>query len=80
MQGKNRINILAESLVEKGILLGQVGVERNNDIDAHGAHAWAIFKTLDGKSIVVDPAQNFVGTKQQARRERRWKYDLPARA
>jgi pSer/pThr/pTyr-binding forkhead associated (FHA) protein len=68
---------LAESLIEKGILEGQVGVERNRDVDAHGAHAWAIFKTLDGQTIVIDPAQNYVGTKQQARKEGRWKYDLP---
>lgn len=68
---------LAESLVEKGILIGQVGVERNHDIDEHGAHAWAVFKTQSGQSIVIDPAQGFVGTKDQAHRERRWKYDLP---
>lgn len=68
---------LAESLIEKGILAGQVGVERNHDVDAHGAHAWAIFKTLDGQTIVIDPAQNYVGTKQQARKEGRWKYELP---
>jgi hypothetical protein len=71
---------LAESLVEEGLILGQVGVERNHDIDAHGAHAWAIFKTLDGQCIVIDPAQNYVGTKEQARSERRWKYDLPFEA
>jgi len=68
---------LAESLVENGLITGQVGVERNHDVDAHGAHAWAVFKTPDGQTIVIDPAQEFVGTKQQARKERRWKYELP---
>jgi hypothetical protein len=69
---------LMESLVEKGILLGQAGVERNHDVDANGAHAWAVFKAMDGQSYVIDPAQNYVGTKMQARLQGRWKYDLPA--
>ncbi|MDB5170824.1 MAG: hypothetical protein JWO35_518 [Candidatus Saccharibacteria bacterium] len=68
---------LAETLVEKKMLIGQAGVERNHDVDAHGAHAWAVFKTPGGLSFVIDPAQNFVGTKEKAHKQGRWKYDLP---
>ena len=68
---------LLETLVDKGVLVGRSGVERNHDIDAHGAHAWAIFEQPNGTVYVVDPAQGFVGTKEQARAKGLWKYDLP---
>lgn len=68
---------LMETLAEEQIIMGRPGVERNHDIDAHGAHAWAVFKTPAGQTFVVDPAQHFVGTKEKARRQHRWKYDLP---
>lgn len=68
---------LLETLIDKNLLVGKIGVERNHDIEAHGAHAWAIFETPDNKKFVLDPAQNFVGTKEEAARRGRWKYHIP---
>lgn len=69
---------LVETLVDNKLMVGRTGVERNHDVDANGAHAWAKFEIPGGQSFVIDPAQNFVGTKQKAQQEGRWKYDLPA--
>ena len=67
-----------EKLTQYQLLKGYAGVERNHDVDAHGAHAWAIFRSEGQDDYVVDPAQKYVGTKARARQEGRWKYNLPA--
>ncbi len=69
---------LLETLIEKRILAGRTGVERNHDTNVHGAHAWAVYESPARQLFVIDPAQNFVGTKEKAHEEGRWKYDLPA--
>lgn len=69
--------LLLEKLIDNKILAGTVGVERNHDLDVKGAHAWAVFKSLSGSTIVVDPAQNFVGSKARARAQGRWEYEIP---
>lgn len=68
---------LIESLTEDGTLPGQAGVERNHDVPLHSAHAWAVLKIPNEDSLVVDPAQNFIGSKSEARQQGHWKYDLP---
>jgi hypothetical protein len=68
-----------EHLIADGYLRGSVSVERNTVEDLGGTHAWAIYKPSSDESdavLVVDPAQSFVGTKTQARREGRWEYYL----
>jgi len=70
---------IIENLIVDGYLNGAIGVERNTVVDLGGTHAWAVFKTMvNGReeTIVVDPAQTFVGTKAQALREGRWEYRL----
>lgn len=70
---------LTERLINEGFLNGGIGIERNTDDDFGGTHAWAVFKPGGGKTnetIVIDPAQSFVGTKNQAERENRWRYRL----
>jgi transglutaminase-like putative cysteine protease len=70
--------VILETLAENKIVAGKSGVERNHDLDANGAHAWATFETPGGQKFVLDPAQDFVGTKDKAHAEGRWKYYLPA--
>lgn len=67
-----------ENLIRDGYLHGSVGIERNTVEEMGGTHAWAIFKPEDPRldSIVVDPAQGFTGTKAQALRKGRWRYQL----
>jgi len=70
---------LLETLVENGYLRGGVSVERNIDVDVHGGHAWAVFLPAgSNRSVIVDPAQWYVGSREQAKQEkRRWNYDMP---
>ena len=68
---------LIEEAIEQKLISGSVGVERNHDFEANGAHAWTVYRSADGKEeIIVDPAQNFVGTRQEAERVGRWKYKM----
>lgn len=68
---------IIENLIKDGFMSGNVGIERN-EIKGLGAHAWAIYKPTDNPKddIVVDPTQSFIGTKDQAQREKRWEYRL----
>ena len=65
---------LTESLIERRRLHGSVHVERNHDVEAHGAHAWAVLNSEGADDIIIDPAQGFVGTRDEARAEGRWHY------
>lgn len=67
--------LILEELVDQQKLWGKPRVERNEDTEVNGAHAWAVFDGL-GEPYVIDPAQDFVGTKEEARRQGRWKYEL----
>lgn len=69
---------LLERLVADGKLHGRARVERNTIEEYGGSHGWATFVTADGRDMVVDAAQSFVGTKKQARQQAgRWDYYLP---
>lgn len=65
---------IIEEAVDQGYLAGQVGVERNYDREANGAHAWAVFKSDTSEDIIVDPANHFVGSRKKAQQEKRWRY------
>jgi hypothetical protein len=66
--------LFMEEAVARGYLHGSVGVERNHDLELNGAHAWAIFRDGVSDDIIVDPAQHFIGTREQARRQKKWRY------
>ncbi len=69
---------LLERLVTDGKLNGHAKVERNTIEEYGGSHGWATFVTADGRDVIVDAAQSFVGTKKQARQQAgRWDYYLP---
>jgi hypothetical protein len=68
--------VLLERLITDGFLEGEPGIQRNNKPDYGGPHAWAILKNDTKPAIVIDPAQDFVGTKQEAKTQGRWDYDL----
>lgn len=69
---------LTETLIEEGKLRGTVHVERNFDREAHGAHAWAVWGGAGVDDIIIDPAQGFVGTREQAKGLGRWRYYIDA--
>jgi hypothetical protein len=65
---------LIEEVIDKGYLKGRVGVERNHDLEANGAHAWAVYKSDTSEDVIVDPANHFVGSRKRAQKEGRWRY------
>ena len=72
--------LLAEKAIDAGYLQGAVGVERNHDRQLNGAHAWAVVRSGPDrrKDMIIDPAQNYVGSRARAADDpRRWKYYLP---
>lgn len=73
--------MIMERLITDGYLHGTTGIERNTikDSDNGGTHAWAVYREGDS-TYIIDPAQSFVGTKTQARHEKRWRYDLPMKS
>lgn len=67
---------LIEEVIERGYIEGSVGVERNQDLEANGAHAWAVYKSTTSDDIIVDATQKFVGTRKQAQQRRLWRYSV----
>jgi len=65
---------LIEEVIDRGYLTGKASVERNHDLEANGAHAWAVYKSDAEDDIIVDAAQGFVGSRQKATEEGRWRY------
>jgi hypothetical protein len=66
---------IIDKLIRDGTLSGTVGIERNgNEIQESGIHEgnhqWAVFRPTDELdfegNIIIDPAQQFVGTKKEA--------------
>lgn len=70
--------LVMEKAIETGLLHGSVGVQRNVDYEANGAHAWAVFRDGANHAIIVDPAQEFVGTREETKGDpTRWRYYIP---
>lgn len=67
--------LIMESAIEKNLLYGEISVERNQDLELRGGHAWAVLKGGSG-DIIVDPAQKFVGSREEATRQKRWRYNV----
>lgn len=69
-----------ERMVADGKLAGRVQLQRNTIPEYGGSHGWSSFRGYDGTEYVVDPAQDFVGTKAEARKQPgAWDYYLPLR-
>lgn len=69
--------LLLETLVEQDFIRGTVAVERNRNSSGSAAHAWAVLKQHDGTTIVIDPTNDYVGTKERAKVLGMWQYSLP---
>jgi hypothetical protein len=66
--------LLIETAINENLLDGTVGVERNVDLELNGAHAWAVYRDGVHPDLIVDPANNFVGTRAEAKRRKLWRY------
>lgn len=52
---------LVERLIHEGKLEGRISIDRNQDHQVAGGHAWARYTTPEGKVFIIDPAQEYVG-------------------
>lgn len=68
---------LAEQVASVGRLSGYAGMERDTQEDFGGTQGWGTFTdSRSGELYVIDSAQDFVGTKAEARQQPgRWPYD-----
>lgn len=64
---------LLESLINQDRIPGKVSVRRNT-IDSLGAHCWAEYEADSGDVYVIDPAQQYLGLKEAAHYQGRWRY------
>jgi hypothetical protein len=55
---------IIERLIAEGALQGKISVERN--VTDRGGHAWATYTTSNGETLIIDPAQKYVGPPGQA--------------
>lgn len=64
-----------ERMIREGKLGGRVSVDRNEDHQVEGGHAWTRYTSEEGVVYIVDPAQNYVGTLEQSLKEANtWDY------
>jgi len=67
---------LLEKLVNDNVLHGKVSVERNF-IPGEGGHSWVRYTNSAGDVYILDPAQHFIGTLEEAKRGACWDYRRP---
>lgn len=67
---------LLEKAIVDGYMRGKVSVDRNF-IEGKGGHAWTRYTDTKGRVFIIDPAQNFVGTLEEATKFGGWDYRRP---
>ncbi|KKT64107.1 MAG: hypothetical protein UW58_C0050G0002 [Candidatus Collierbacteria bacterium GW2011_GWC2_44_30] len=68
---------LLERLVKEEYLAGKVSIDRNF-VEGRGGHAWARYTTRDGRVVILDVAQNYLGyLKDMKVKNRKWFYERP---
>lgn len=72
------VALCMEEMVNRGILKGEVHVERNQNERGRPGHAWAVLRVgeVEDQDIIVDPANQFVDTRRVATKIHQWNYYL----
>ena len=70
---------LIERLVREGYLKGKVSIDSNQKLNSkESGHAWVRYTNSQGKIIIIDTAQGFLGYLEEARKNNRaWPYERP---
>lgn len=72
--------LLAAYLLEKlkldGKINGVASIDRNY-IKAFGGHAWVRYTNSKGDVYIIDPAQDFIGSLEDAEKKGKWSYKRP---
>lgn len=66
---------ILEKMTREGAIRGSARIDRNT-IKGRGGHAWAVFRTPDGREYIIDPAQEYAGPIEAAPTDG-WKYARP---
>lgn len=66
---------ILERLAKEGYVSGKVSVDRNH-IPGQGGHAWVRYRNSQGRTFIIDSAQNYCGSVDDVPRER-WLYGRP---
>ena len=66
---------LLEKMIGEGLIKGQVSVDRNI-IQGQGGHAWIRYTDENGRVMIIDPAQDYVGPLEDIKKDR-WFYERP---
>lgn len=64
---------MLEKAIQEGYLRGRVSVDRNF-IPGEGGHAWVRYTNAQGQIYILDAAQHFRGTLEEANRLAHWDY------
>lgn len=67
--------VTLEQFIRDGMIIGNASVDRSRSYG--GSHAWTRFTYASGDVYVLDVAQGFVGTLEEARAQNRWHYERP---
>lgn len=67
---------LIEKMIKEGLLNGKVAANRNF-VKVLGGHAWVKYIDHNNQVYIVDPAQNFCGTLEEAKEKKAWLYEEP---
>jgi len=67
---------LLERLKREGFVKGRASIDRNT-IQGKGGHAWIRYVNSSGEVYIIDPAQDYVGTLEEANVDADWSYGRP---
>ena len=73
------VGYLLERLKKNGIISPKnISIDRNF-IPHRGGHAWVRYENSEGKIGIIDPAQNFIGSLEDANKLAGWDYNRPSK-
>lgn len=67
---------LIERMVKEKLLKGKVAINRNF-VKVLGGHSWVKYVDKNDETYIVDPAQKFCGTLEEAKENASWFYEEP---
>lgn len=67
---------LIERMIKEGLIQGQVRINRNY-VKNIGGHTWVKYTDNNGQVYIIDPAQKFCGTLEEAKKKGTWFYEEP---
>lgn len=70
------VGYLLEKMIHEGLITGKVSIQRNV-VKVLGGHSWVKFIDQNNQTYIIDPAQRFCGTLEEAKKRAHWSYEEP---